>query len=197
MLNWKNLKIAIALVLIAAISYWAFNTLRPNNYSGTSLNFSVGHGTVTLNNPSPEPVTVQILGTGTRTFRVVSDTVTLSGTSTRVGAGSTATQVFDMTIPQGISEFSVTGGTNISAVVNSPTVVEVTAWNLSEGEARAVMIFAALVIAGAIIYILRATQDMWMPLIRPVNPDDVPLVKAVESAQGEATQSYGDNRKAR
>jgi hypothetical protein len=196
-LNWKTLKIVFALVLIAGISYWAFTTLRPSVYSGTNLNFPIGHGVVSLNNPSSEPVTIQILGTGTRGFRVMNILDNTSVASTRVGSGSTGTQIFETSLPEGLSEFSVTGGTNISFLANSPSILEATIQNLNETEARAVMIFAALVIVGALFYIVRTTRDSWMPLIRPNTAETATLSPLIETAQGEAARSYGDNRKAR
>src|SRR5688572_12408854 len=117
-LNWKAL---VALAVIALVLFWAVDSVRSRSYSGTNLNFRISSGAVMLTNPSSEPVPVQLVGTGTRSFTVSGTMDSISGSSTRQGTGRDTTQLFEFQAPPGVSEFSVARGTNVSLVANSET----------------------------------------------------------------------------
>jgi hypothetical protein len=133
---------------------------------------------------------MQILGTGTRIFRVISNLPELSGTSTRTGTGRDSAQILEVTLPQGGAEFQVSGGTNISIVANSTTPLEATVKNLSETESQILVIFAILVIAGAIFYLLPIRRLRMKNVTSPIPST------TIENTQGDAVHSYGDNRRA-
>jgi hypothetical protein len=75
-INWKVL---FALVLVVGAVYWAFSSTQVNSYSGTNLTFAVGGGPVTMTNPSDEAISVQLIGTGSRSFSVSSTIDDVSG----------------------------------------------------------------------------------------------------------------------
>src|SRR5688572_15861191 len=52
-INWKVL---VAIVVIVAAVIWAVDSIRSRTYEGSALNTSVGHGPVTVINPSDESV---------------------------------------------------------------------------------------------------------------------------------------------
>jgi hypothetical protein len=195
--SWKLSKIFLASLLIIAALFLAVTQLRPSSYSGTPLSFNIGHGLITINNPSSEPVAVQILGTGTRVLRLTSTTEGLAGSSTRLGNGSSATQLLELMLPVGQTEFTIIGGTNASFASTSPVLLEASVQGLSEIEARATMIVAGLVVLGALFYISRSMEHRWLSMLRGqvAVPVVATLAKPVESAQGTPARSYGDNRK--
>jgi hypothetical protein len=196
--NWKIFKIVFASALIIAIIFFAVDFLSPDTYNGTSLNFSIGRGSVTITNPSAVPIPVQIVSTGTRGFRVTSAIEGVSGTSARLGSGSTSTQLLEFALPQGVSEFTVTGGTSTSFVANSETALEASVQSVGETEARVIMIIAALIILGLLFFISRSMEHSWIKILRrqeELAPVLVPVSQTVESAQGPTARSYGDNRK--
>jgi hypothetical protein len=121
----------------------------------------------------------------------------LAGTSVRLGIGSTSTQLLEVALPQGVSEFTVTGGTNTSFGANSETDLEASVQGLSKIEARGVMIIAGLIILGSLFFISRTMEHGWIKLLglKGATPVLVPVSQTVESAQGTTARSYGDNRK--
>lgn len=194
--SWKLAKIIFASLLIVAALYGAVTALRSSSYSGTSVNFNVGHGVVSLTNPSAEAVAVQILATGTRVFRVTSENADIAGASSPVGTGAARSQLYEFLLPAGSSAFAVTGGTNPNFVANTAVAIQATVESMSETEARAVMIVASLLILGALFYISRTMEHRWISILRgQAAAVPVVAVAAVESAQGNAARSYGDNRK--
>jgi hypothetical protein len=68
-INWK---ILIPSLLVIVVIFWMVDSLRPRSYSGTQLNFAIGSGSVTISNPSNNPVALQLVGEGTRSFSVSS-----------------------------------------------------------------------------------------------------------------------------
>src|SRR5687768_4343528 len=122
-INWKVL---LAVALIGATAMWAFTSVRAQSYSGTSLDFRVGRGPVTVTNPSDAPVSVQLAGTGARSFRVASTIEGIAGASTREGSGGSQTQLFNFVLPAGVSVFTVTGGTNVTFLSAADTRLSAT-----------------------------------------------------------------------
>lgn len=193
-INWKIL-IAAALMVIVAV--WAFDSLRPRSYSGTDLNFAVGRGSITLNNSSDSALPVQLTGTGTRTFSLQSEDEALRGTSARQGSGRNVTQLLDLTVPAGLSTFTIVNGTGVTLVANSTAVLEATVQSMNASESTTVVAVVAIVVVGAAFYIFRATgRSFRNPLQRPQTAAvTAPTVSTVPTGgQGQALRAYGDNR---
>jgi hypothetical protein len=157
--NWRVL---VALAVIVLTVFWVVDSVRSRSYSGTNLTFGVGRGPVTVTNSSDEPVPVQLVAAGTRTFNVSSTIDGVSGSSTRQGTGRDTTQLFELSSPSGMSEFTVARGTNVNFISNAATQLEAIVQPLSEGEARSTMIGAAVVVLAALFYIARTTRYNWM-----------------------------------
>jgi hypothetical protein len=162
-INWKAL---VALVVIIGATFWAVDTVRSRSYSGANLNFGVGSGTVIVRNPSTEPVPVQLVGTGTRSFTISSTMDGVTGSSTRQGTGRNTTQLFEFQVPPGVSEFTVVRGTNVSLVANTVTNLEATVQLSTESESRTTIIVAAVVILGSLFYISHLTGHRWISASR-------------------------------
>jgi hypothetical protein len=193
-INWKVL---LAVALIGATAFWAFTSVRAQSYTGTSLDFRVGRGPVTVTNPSDAPVSVQLAGTGSRSFQVASTTEGIAGASTREGGGSSQTQVFNFVLPAGVSAFTVTGGTNVTFLSAADTRLSATVQPASETDARLSLLGATLVILGALFYISRTTGHLWLPSSRRRQAAQQAArerADIVVHGQGPELQSYGDNR---
>ena len=194
----RNLKIFLALVVIVGILVWSFSSARTLTFSGTNLKFLVGQGVVTATNSQDVPVAAQLTSPGTRTFSVATTIAGASGSSTLQGTGTSAKQIFELTLPFGVSQFTVTRGTDVIFATTTATRLVMSAQQLSETDTRTTIIIAGMVIVGALFYISRATDHRWLVSLRGrIVPTTVivPIVQSVSSAgQGPEMRAYGDNR---
>jgi hypothetical protein len=195
-MNWKIIKVVGAFVVIAGIIFWAFTATRSQSYSGTNLDFEVAGGAVVVTNPSDQSIPVQFMGTGTRSFRVSSDIEGISGNSTREGSGSTTTQLFELELPPGISEFFVTRGTNVTFVAPATSELEATVHPMTADSSRNAIIAAIVVVLGLLFYASNAVEHSWIRMLKGESTlsQDTEPTPVVSSAQGRAARSFGDNR---
>lgn len=201
-LNWKTFKVAFALVIIVGTLFWAVDSVRSRSYQGTHLNFAVGRGPVIVTNTSIQPVSVQLIGEGSRFFTVTSPIKGLSGSSTRQGTGNSTTQLLTFDLPFGVSEFTVVRGaatsTDVTFVASSFTGLDVSARPLDTNETNITIIVAAIVIMGSLFYISSATGHPWLNVIRgkSASTQDTRPVATVlaDGGQGRPMKAYGDNR---
>lgn len=196
--NWNLLKILFTVVLMLGTIFWAVGAVRSRSYEGRNLNVDLGGGTVTVTNPSEEIITAQLVGEGSRSFAVSSITGDISGSSIRQGSGRTATQSFEFVLPPGISEFTVVRGTNVHLVSTTDADVSVRVQPLGTRTMRNTLIAAAVVILGGFFYLSHVTKHHWISLVRGKAVDVQTLhpvvLGSVDSGQGQAARSYGDNR---
>src|SRR5688572_21865076 len=157
-----NRQALMVLVLMIAISIWSVNLIRPRNYSDNPLNFAVGSGTVTINNPSDEPVPVLLSGISSRSFSLTSNIEGVSGRSTREGAGRTATQLFPFELPAGSSEFAVENGTEVTFIADTATQLTANVQPVSAGTTRNTIIALIIAIAGSLYYISSTVNHGWI-----------------------------------
>ena len=180
-MNWKTAKILIACVIIFGAIFWAFNAIRPHNYRGANLSFAIGNGLVSLTNPSEQAISVEIVGTGSRSFRVSSPTEGLAGTSTRQGNGANTAQIYTFDLPTGTSEFTFTNGSNLSFITTTPIELQATV-NLVDGDTRFSIIVAALFIVSAALFYISYTDDhQWLSAARRQQASDLAEEQAAES----------------
>lgn len=157
--NWRVL---LAVVLVVGALVWMVDSLRPRSYSGANLRFGIGSGPVTVTNPSDEPVSVQLVGGGTRSYSVSSTIEGVSGSSTREGSGRNLTNVFSFMLPSGVSEFAVTRGTEVNFVASTESNLEATVQPLGASEARTTLIVGIVVVLGALFYISNTNGHRWI-----------------------------------
>lgn len=190
-INWK---ILVAMVVIAGILLWGVNSLASQSYSGKTLNFSVGSGSVTITNPSDESVAVQLTGTGSRSFSVVETTLDITGSSKRDGK----TQSLEFELPSGISEFSVARGKGVNFISSSDTSLKATVQPLSAGDVQSTLIVVIVVILGALFFISRTTDHLLIKTLRSrisgSTDDTQPEEKIMSGGQGANLRAFGDNR---
>lgn len=187
------------MALIVLVAGWAFTSLRNQSYSGTALDFGVGHGPVTVTNLSDAPIPVQLASTGTRSFRVLSTTEGIAGASVREGSGQTASHLFNFVLPTGVSSFTVTGGSDVRFLSTASTPLTAMVQSASDGEARTTLIAAAVVILGALFYLWRTTGQRSMSAARRQRVSENVARQTTMNAdlahgQGREIRAYGDNR---
>lgn len=199
---WKTIKVLFAFAIIFGTIFWAVKTVRPQSYSGANLSFAVGSGSVNVTNPSELSLPVQLVSTGTRTFRVSGTIDAVSGSSTRQGSGSSSTQLFEFELPSGTSEFTVSRGTNVNFLANTTTMLQATLNPVSDETFKAIVIAAVVVVFSSLYYASNATEHYWISWFRSqfasiiVEPsaDTEPIATIRDGGQGSAPRSYGDNR---
>lgn len=200
--NWATFKVLFAFVFAAGIIFWAFDSVHSSSYSGRSLNFNVQGGIVNLTNSGAEPVAVQLLGTGSRTFKVTSSIEGVAGSSLREGIGTDRSQLFEFDLPPGKSTFSVTGGSNITFVADTGTRIDATVNPMSNDARRTTLIVTAVMVLVALYYASNATNHQWIKIVRhrffskqdELTQDTKPTASIPVGGQGHAPHSYGDNR---
>lgn len=191
------LRIFVASVVAIAAFFWAVNSISTRSYAGTDPNIDIGAGAVTVTNPSDIPVPARLVSPGTRAFSVVSTIAGVSGSSTVQGTGTARTQLFEFASPSGVSQFTVTRGTNVRLVANRDTRLDVSVQSLSETDTRITIMAAGIVVLGALYYISRRTGHRWLARLRPqVTPAQVaqPFAESAWAGQGPEIRAYDDNR---
>jgi hypothetical protein len=162
-INWK---IVIAVVVVVVTAFWAFDSVRIRSYNGTHLSFGVGDGSVTVTNPSNDPVAIQLSSAGARSFSVSSKTQGLSGSSSSQNGASGLTQFIAFEVPSGVSEFTVARGSNVNFTGNADKSLAVAVSPLSSGEASTTLLAAFVIIGLALFYISRTTHHGWLKQLR-------------------------------
>jgi hypothetical protein len=190
-----NFKVLIAVVVVIATLFFGVNSLLSHSYSGPNLNFGVGSGTVTVTNPSDQPLGVQLLSSRSGGFSVTSEVEGVAGRSERQGTGNKSTQLYAFQLPAGVSEFSVRGS-DVNFAATTETVLSAIVQPVTSGELRTILIAMAVVILGALFYISSTMGHRWFYALRG-QPAVAPVVVSVadmNGGQGPATRTYGDNR---
>jgi hypothetical protein len=180
-INWK---MGIAAVVIVATAYLATSAVRPTTYSGTGLDFLVGRGVVTVTNAAKDAVPVQLTGTGSSVFTLVSQTEGVAGSSVKQTSGSTTTQVLDFSQPAGATTFSVTKGTRVKYIGGAENALQASVDPVTADEARNIGIAAIVVILASLYYISAQNEHAFVrKLVRRELPVPV-VVPVVEAAAG-------------
>lgn len=180
----KNVKLLIALLVIAGAAYWAYDATYTRMFDGRKLEFTVGNGsTIVLTHNADDPLPVAF--TSGSTFSMTADVSNLAGTASREGSGRRASYHFEREIPAGTTELRVARGSGITVSIDAESPVEAIITPLNPSDARNTVIFAGVVVLAALFYISRLFQHRWFALIvrkvarngRPL-PTQSPLRKA-------------------
>lgn len=197
-LNLNTLKLVFAAVMIVATLFWAIDSVRPRAYAGSNLTVEVGSGPVSVTNTSDDPVLVQLVSPGTRTFVVSSTTDGVAGTSVRQSSGTTATQLHEFTLPSGQSEFIIVRGNDVSFVSSTDANLAVSVQPADAGQSSTTYLVAGVVILGLLYYLSSQTEHSWMNALRgrvmPVEVTKPVAVVVGDGGQGPTMKAYGDNR---
>jgi preprotein translocase subunit SecE len=165
-MNMKTFKILMPLVIIIGTIFWAFNTIRPQSYNGTNLDFNVSSGSVSVTNPSQQSIPVQIVGAGPRNFRVSSSIKDVSGASTLQRTGANTTQVFEVELPPGVSEFTFSRSNDIHFIANTSIELQATVNPVTSDTVRTTIIAAVIVVLGTLFYLSHTNGHRWISAAR-------------------------------
>lgn len=191
-----NRKVLIVLVVMVGAIFWGIDSLNTRSYSGKDLNFGVGSGPVTITNPSDAPVSVQLAGTGSRSFSIVNTSIDVTGSSKRDGSN----QLFEFELPSGVSNFTIARGKSVSFTANTDTVLKAIVQPLNAENSQTTLIVVVVVILGGLFYISRTTDHRWIKTLLNRNNDSTKdpqsIAKSMPTAGGQGTnlRSFGDNR---
>jgi hypothetical protein len=166
--NRKTIKVIIAIVVIIGASFWVISTIRPRYYEGKALNFPVSEGSVTVTNPS-EALSVQLISTSSRTFRVSSASQGMSGSSIRENSGSVTAQVFEFVLPSGTSEFTVASNTDVIFDSNTATNLQVKVNPLNVETTRIRILALGILVVAMLFYISHLYDHLWISAARRQN----------------------------
>lgn len=186
--NWKVL---VAIVLMVGAIVWTVDSTRSKSYSGTKLDFEVGNGPVTMTNPSSESIPVQLVAASNRSFSVSSTIDSIPRASVREGTSPNITNVIAFELPPGVSEFTITRGSDVNFVADTDTNLEATihATNNST-KVRVLVVF----LLATLFYISYATKHRWLYTLLGREPASKLHSKPYTGDQGGDIRSYGDNR---
>ena len=172
--NMNTLKIGVAVIIALGAIFWAIDSNRTDTYTGSNLAFDIGGGAVTITNPSDEVVPVQVVGTGARTFKISSTIEDVSGSSTRVGSGTSSTQLYEFALPSGTNTLSIANGTNARFETETDTRLQASVNLMSTDSVNAVNVVALVIVAIALTEMppvskssARSTRRALPPLLRP------------------------------
>lgn len=167
-MNSKTVKVIVAVVIIIGASFWVISTIRPQYYEGTNLNFPISEGSVEVTNPS-EVLSVQLISSSSRTFRVSSASEEISGTSTRQDSDSGAAQIFEFILPSGTSEFTVSANTGIRFASNTVTNLQAKVNPLSADATRIRILALVVLVVAMLFYISHLYDHLWVSAARRQN----------------------------
>lgn len=195
-MNWKIVKVIGAFAIITGIIIWTFIATRAQSYSGTDLNFEVASGLVIITNPSQQSVPVQFSQSGTRSFTLRSNIDGVTGNSTRLDTDGNAMHLFELELPSGISEFTITRGDDVMFVASSTSELDAIVNPMTAETSRNVVIAALVAVVALLFYASNVMEHSWIRMLtgKGESPEDTSPSPVVESAQGRSARSFGDNR---
>ena len=162
----KIVKIVIALLIIAGVAYWAFDSVNTRSYAGSAIAFTVGSGSqVSISHEAGEPAVLDM--TASSSFAVTSTNTDLSGSGTREGSGRNVVYRHQVELPAGATDFRVTRGSNITFAFEGAPSAEAVVTPMEGDAARTTVIVAAVVILAALYYISRTLEHRWIKAVMP------------------------------
>ena len=163
----NKIRIILAVLVIIGVAYWSINLVRQRSYSGSQFAFKVGRGSVVVNNQGQQAIPVEMRSEGrSANFRVESAELGLKENSKRQSSGRDTFHVVTFELPSGQAQIKVVRGSNIFFVSSSSQPISAVVTPLSPGSTYMTLIFAGLVIAGALYYISSLQEHRWVGAAR-------------------------------
>jgi hypothetical protein len=154
-----------------------------------------------VTNPSNQSVPSQLLATGSRSFTVDSIVKGIPTSSTKEGAGRDTTQMVDIELLPGVTDFTVVRGNtttpDVTFVANSTVDLEANAQPLNDSDSRTTLIVTVVIIFVALFYISNITEHRWINVLRGKNAhneETQPNLAISDIGQDKAPRAYNDNR---
>lgn len=179
-INVKMVKVLISVVIMIGAIGWGITTMRSHNYEGTEISFSDGDGSVLLTNPSDSPVAMQMISTGSRSFRVSSESSDISGTSLIERDADDTTQTFEFMLPQGTTEITIATNPDVRLVSTPPTNLQVVVNPMSADSSRTRIILIVVLGCALLFYVSHTYDHLWISAARRQNADDETAAQVAE-----------------
>ncbi len=194
-INERIVKVIIAVVVVLGVSLWVFNTIRPRTYEGVNLEFPINEGIVQVTN-TLDALQVQLVSLSSQTFRVSSSSDDISGSSFRQDSDEGRTQIFEFVLPSGMSEFTVSGNTNVIFEANTVTNLDATVYPLSN-EAMRIRIIGLLVLTLVMLFYISHLYDhLWISAAhRQDAKDEIAAQEAEQDNFDRIMQSRSSNKR--
>ncbi len=162
-----KIQVAIALLVIVGVVYWALTSVWPRNYSGSKIMFPIGSGSVVIKNLGNAPIPIELRnGEGGTLFRIASAELEITESPKRQGTGRTSYYTLPLELPSGQAQINVTRGSGIQLISRSDTRIEATVTPMAASSTRWVLIAAGGVILWALYYISSVTEHRWLMNLR-------------------------------
>lgn len=164
-MNWKIVKVIIAVVVMLGVSVLVINSVRPRYYEGTNLEFPIAEGVVQFTNSSEE-LSVQLISSSSRVFRVSSSSNDISGSSITQESNEGRTQILKFVLPSGMSEFTVSSSSDVRFEANTNASLNATVYPLSSEATRFRLIGNVVLIIVVLFYISQLYDHLWISAAR-------------------------------
>lgn len=162
-----KIQVAVAVLVMIGVAYWAFTSLGTLRYTGSSIMFPVGSGHVVIRNLGEEPIPIEMRSESRAgTFRVASAELGLAESSRRQGSGRDAYYSVTFDLPPGQTRIDLTRGSGVQLISRSDTPIEAVVTPLAASSIRWILILSGAVILYGLYYISRVTQHQWLAALR-------------------------------
>ncbi len=122
-----KIKVAIALLVMVGVTYWALTSIWPRTYSGSNIMFPIDSGYVVIKHAADEAIPIEMRAESrTTVFRVASADLGLSETAKRQGSGRDAFYAIHFELPPGEARIDVTRGSGVQLIARGDTRIEAT-----------------------------------------------------------------------
>jgi hypothetical protein len=162
-----KIQVAVAVLVMLGVAYWAYTSVRSFSYSGSSIMFPVGSGHVVVKNLGDEPIPIEMRSESRAgTFRVASPAIGLAEAAKRQGAGRDAFYTVSFDLPPGETRIDLTRGSGVHLISRADIAIEAFVTPLAASSIRWILIFSGVVIVYGLYYISRVTQHQWLAVLR-------------------------------
>lgn len=171
----SKIQIAIAILVIVGVSYWAYTSLQTYAYNGSGIMFPIGGGHVVIRNTGDEAIPIEMRAEGRVTiFRVASAELGLAESARRMGSGRDAYYAVKFDLPPGQARIDVTRGTGVQLITRSDTRIEAVVTLLATNTIRWIIGLTAGAIVLALYYISKALDHRWLSALRGKGMRELP-----------------------
>lgn len=162
----NKIRVLVALLVVAAIWFWAINSVVKRSYSGAGIAFPVGSGVVEIDNRGQEPIPVSMRSEGrTSNFRVESSDLNLRENSRRQGGARTAYHIIEFEVPPGKATLEVTRGSNVKFISASSQPIDAVVAPKTPQSARNTLLLATVVTLGLLFYVSQLFDHRWVGML--------------------------------
>ena len=163
-MKYFNIRVIIALVVLAAVLYFAIGAVGQQTYAGEELSFTTS-GIATVVNTGDEPF--NLIATSGRSFTISTDDPDMRTLrAVREGSGRTAVYTVAADLSGGTTELRVTRGSDVNFAITADSAIQATVAARDAAGNRNILIAAAVVSLGLLFYMSNTTDHAWVKMLR-------------------------------